>query len=59
MTELEALWLGKTNVTDKGLTYLKKLTKLTRLYLQGTQVTDAGIKELKKHLPNLADVSTK
>ncbi|MBC8876727.1 MAG: hypothetical protein H8E44_45440 [Planctomycetes bacterium] len=52
MTDLKALGLARTNVTDAGLEKLKRLTKLTHLDLSATQVTNEGIKELQEALPN-------
>ena len=40
-----------TNVTDKGLEYLKELTKLRRLELVETETTRAGVEELHNALP--------
>jgi hypothetical protein len=47
VTQLERLYLGRTNVTDAGLEHLKGLTQLRFLLLDGTDVTDAGLEHLK------------
>jgi hypothetical protein len=51
VTQLERLYLGRTNVTDMGLEYLKGLKQLERLWLDETYVTDAGVADLQKALP--------
>jgi Leucine-rich repeat (LRR) protein len=43
----ESLDLKGTQVSDRGLTHLRGLTKLDYLDLDGTQVTDAGLEYLK------------
>jgi len=47
ITQLERLYLGRTNVTDAGLEQLKGLTQLRLLLLDGTDITDAGLERLK------------
>ena len=44
--------LNRTEITDAGLSHLKKLTNLQTLFLKDTKVTDAGIAELQEALPN-------
>ncbi|MCU0708327.1 MAG: hypothetical protein MUF23_08555 [Pirellula sp.] len=51
VTQLERLYLGRTNVTDAGLEQLKGLTQLERLWLNGTYVTEAGVADLQETLP--------
>ena len=51
LTNLIALSLRNTQVTDAGLVYLKELTNLEWPYLEDTKVTDAGVQKLKKALP--------
>jgi|688.fasta_scaffold137636_2 hypothetical protein len=48
VTQLERLYLGRTNVTDAGLEHLKGLANLRFLLLDGTNVTDAGLVHLKE-----------
>ena len=48
LSDLETLNLQGTKVTDKGVEYLKKLTKLQALDLAFTAVSDAGLEPLKK-----------
>jgi len=52
LEHLEALWLGESTVSDKGLRQLRNHPALQVLDLSGTQVTDDCAEELK-HLPNL------
>ena len=52
MTQLRALSLVNTNVTDVGLEHLKGLTQLRGLWLDHTHVTDKGVKKLQQALPN-------
>ena len=52
LTKLELLNLNRTEITDAGLSHLKKLTNLQTLFLKDTKVTDAGIPELQEALPN-------
>jgi len=47
LTNLKALSLFQTKVTDAGLLHLKELTSLQALNLRYTQITDAGLKHLK------------
>ena len=47
MTQLQALNLQSTPVTDAGLEHLKGLTQLQALGLWCTQVSDAGLEHLK------------
>lgn len=52
--QLQAIGLGATPVTDKGLSHLAKLPGLRFLWLNSrTAVTPKGIAELKKALPEL------
>lgn len=52
--QLQAIGLGATPVTDKGLSYLAKLPGLHYMWLNGrTGVTPQGIADLKKALPEL------
>ena len=51
LTNLEAIDLENTKVTDAGLVHLKGLTNLQSLNLRHTQVTDAGVKKLQQALP--------
>jgi hypothetical protein len=51
LTQLEALDLTITGLTDAGLAHLAGLTALKYLELDGTQVTKAGVGKLKKALP--------
>lgn len=46
LMSLTALYLGDTQVTDKGMEALKKLTELVVLDLTGTLVTDKSMKDL-------------
>jgi Leucine rich repeat len=46
-TVLTKLELAHTNITDKGLSYLKDLKELRSLNLVGTKITTAGIIQLK------------
>ena len=46
-SELQCLYLGKTQVTDAGLAHLKNLSILQRLALDDTDVTNAGLVHLK------------
>ncbi len=47
LTNLTALSLTLTGITDAGLEHLEGLTTLTFLCLSGTQVTDAGLEHLE------------
>ena len=49
--KLAALYLSETQVSDAGLSHLKKLSQLQELDLKKTKVTDAGVKDLQKDLP--------
>ena len=51
MTELEALGLGGTQITDVGLICLEGFTKLKGLLLADTMVTGAGVAKLEAALP--------
>src|SRR4051812_11524018 len=44
---LHELYLGNTQVTDRGLKELKELESLQTLNLCETKITDTGLKELK------------
>ncbi|RYU97262.1 c-type cytochrome domain-containing protein [Emticicia agri] len=50
----QTLWLrlSDTQITDKGLAEVVKLTNLTRLHLEQTKITDQGLNQLGK-LTNL------
>ncbi len=52
LTGLQTLRLIQSQVTDRGLEYLKGLTSLREVELRFTQVTDVGANDLKKALPN-------
>ena len=52
LTNLNALGLSYTKITDAGLVHLKGLTKLETLDLFNTKITDAGVKSLKEALPD-------
>jgi hypothetical protein len=52
LEHLEALWLGGTEVSDRGLRHLRKHPTLQVLDLSGTKVTDACAAEIK-HFPSL------
>ncbi|CAH0994978.1 hypothetical protein EMA8858_01098 [Emticicia aquatica] len=45
----QTLWLklNNTQITDKALTEVSKLSNLTRLHLQNTKITDKGLDQLK------------
>lgn len=45
-SEITALELSGTNLTDQGLNYLRGLPLLTKLELDDTQITDAGLQTL-------------
>jgi hypothetical protein len=47
LTELEALDLDDTQITDSGLSHLESLNKLEALNLVNTKITDAGLVHLK------------
>jgi selenocysteine-specific translation elongation factor len=49
---METLQLGNTEVTDKGLSGLKELTRLKLLRLSSSRATKQGIEDLKRSLPN-------
>ena len=48
LTELRALDLAHSTVTDEGLAQLKDLQKLRSLGLSGTRITDQGLVHLEK-----------
>ena len=52
LTELYAIRLTGTSVTDAGIKHLAGLKKLIGVTLDGTKVTEAGVAELKNSLPN-------
>ena len=53
-SQLRALDLYDTQVTDVGLVHLKELSRLQYLSLpHGSALTDAGVAKLKKALPNV------
>ena len=52
LTNLQSLFLMKTQITDAGLVHLKELTNLQDLNLIETPITDSGVAELQKALPN-------
>ena len=45
--EMNRRFMRKTQVTDKGLACLSRLTNLTQLELQGALITDAGLAHLR------------
>lgn len=47
--ETEDLLLGRTNVTDSGLTHLRRCRDLDSLSLQGLPITDRGLTHLLVH----------
>ena len=51
-SEVDAVDLRDTQITDAGLIHLKGMTKLVNLHLDGTSITDAGLVHLKE-LTNL------
>lgn len=55
LTNLEALDLSHSHVTDAGLQMLPALPKLRSLYLINTPITDAGL-EFLRHLDSLEEV---
>jgi uncharacterized membrane protein len=59
----QTLWLrlSDTQITDKTLAEVGKLTNLTRLHLEQTKITDGGLKELStlKNLEYLNLIGTK
>lgn len=46
MTNLRALHLPLTSISDKGLIWLRGLTNLTNLVIRQNEITDAGLEEL-------------
>jgi hypothetical protein len=46
----------ETQVTDKGLAHLKRMTKTTLLRLDHTAITDAGLEHLR-HLTKLHNLT--
>ena len=52
LTDLEILFLDRTQITDDGLACLPQLPKLHGLHLADTHVTDSGL----KHLHRFADL---
>ncbi len=48
---MQRLFLGGTQITDKGLKKLAVLTNLLEIQLGGTQVTDKAMEDLQKALP--------
>jgi hypothetical protein len=48
---MAVLDLAETNLTDKGLEQLQKMTALRLLYLGGTAVTQSGIEEFERTNP--------
>jgi hypothetical protein len=51
MTDLQALDLNGTRITDAAIDGLKKFTGLRWVDLRDTKVTRAGAEELRKALP--------
>jgi hypothetical protein len=56
LTNLRALSLHRTQITDAGLKHLEGLTNLAFLFLADTQITDAGLEHLEG-LGNLEELS--
>lgn len=56
LTDLTALILSDTQVTDVGLKGLRGLVSLKQLQLQNTRITEDGVKRLKEFLPNVTAV---
>jgi Leucine-rich repeat (LRR) protein len=52
-SQLTALCLNSTNLTDAGLAEVAKLSGLKELYVWDTKITDAGLKGLAARLPQL------
>ena len=53
MTNLSALSLAGTAVTDAGMANLKRLTKLTDLDLRNTAVSNDAMKDLQQEVSGL------
>jgi hypothetical protein len=51
MTQLQALDIGHTAVTDAGLKHLQGLARLESLTLVRSRVTLAGAEEVRRTLP--------
>lgn len=54
LTDLTELRLGRTNITDEGLTAIAELPTLRRLDVRGTEVTDFGVGRLRRSLRGLS-----
>jgi serine/threonine protein kinase len=53
LSNLDALDLSETPISDAGLVQLTDIASLTRVNLEGTRVTDAGIAHLVRQCPNI------
>ncbi|NND98445.1 MAG: hypothetical protein HKN47_14085 [Pirellulaceae bacterium] len=50
-TNLDALWLTNTQVSDESVAHLKQLVTAQRIVLSGTPITRNGVNELRRALP--------
>jgi hypothetical protein len=51
LKRLKHLVLWSSNITDKSVELLKKMTQLEELHIQDTEITQAGIEKLQTALP--------
>jgi hypothetical protein len=51
MPNLTWLCIRDTDVSDRGINNLARLTRLRALYLERTRVTPAGVRSLQHSLP--------
>jgi hypothetical protein len=56
LERLQALYLGKTGITDKSLPELKGLDGLKQLNVVGTKVTGDAAEKFADEMPNLRGV---
>jgi hypothetical protein len=56
LERLQALYLGKTSITDKGLMELKTLDGLRVLSVVSTKVTGEAAEKFADEMPNLRQV---
>ena len=53
--QLKSLYLDDTNITDKGISYLKEMKQIHFLRLDGTRITDKSVPVLSS-MKNLEEI---
>ena len=59
LTELKALWLTGTDITDDGIVHLCRLKQLEELDVANTRVTASGLRTLQQSLEQLQSLQPK